>query len=84
MQRTRQPEVVVEAVLDRRADAELHVGKQVHDGRGHHVRRAVAHGGEAILGPRGERRDSVLADLVSVDGHGPKRSAWPLPRGAGD
>ncbi len=50
-QRPRQVEVVVEAVLDRRTDAELRVREELQDGRGHHVRRAVPHGGEPILGP---------------------------------
>ena len=42
-ERARQGEVVVEAVLDGRADAELPLGKQLEHGLGHHVRRAVAH-----------------------------------------
>ena len=42
-QRTRQLHIVVEAVLDRRADGEARAGKEVLHGLGQHVRRAVAH-----------------------------------------
>src|SRR2546427_9785972 len=42
-ERARQVEVVVEAVLDGRADAELPLWKQLEHGFGHHLRRAVAH-----------------------------------------
>ena len=71
-QRAGQVEVVVEAVLDGRTDAELGVGEELEDGRGHHVRRAVAHRGEVILRAGGERRAGVLRDLVSVDCHAPE------------
>ena len=47
-QRSRQLEVVVEAALDGRPDAELRAGEQVHHGLGHDVRRRVAHRVEGI------------------------------------
>ncbi len=74
-QRPRQVEVVVKAILDGRTDAELRVGEELEHGRGHHVCRAVSHRREVILRAGGERRAGVLRDLVSVDCHGPKRSA---------
>ena len=49
-QRAGQLEVVVEAVLDGRADAQLRAGEQVHDGLGHDVRGRVAHRVERIAG----------------------------------
>ena len=74
-QRARQVEVVVEAVLDGRTDAELRLGEELEDGRSHHVRGAVPHGRQAVLRTRRERRGGVLGDLVSVDCHAPKGSA---------
>ena len=47
-QRPRQLEVVVEAVLDGRTDAQLRAGEQVHHRLGHDVRRRVAHRVEGI------------------------------------
>ena len=49
-QRARQLEVVVEAVGDGRADAQLRVGEQVEHRLGHDVRRRVAHGIERVTG----------------------------------
>ena len=74
-QRTRQVEVVVEAVLDGRTDAELRLREELQDGGSHHVRGAVPHGRQAVLRARRERRGGVLGDLVSVDCHAPKGSA---------
>ena len=72
-QRPRQIEVVVEAVLDGRTDAELRVGEDVeHRGR-HHVRRAVAHRGEVVFGPGTQSAaDASWVALVSVDRHAPE------------
>ena len=49
-QRPGQQEVVVEAVGDDRADAQLRAGKQVQDGLGQDVRRRVAHRPELVAG----------------------------------
>ena len=76
-QRPRQVVVVVEAIPDGRTDAELRVREDLEHRRGHHVRGAVPHRGEVILGPGRERGGGVLGDLVSVDRHAPKGSAWP-------
>ena len=46
----RQQEVVVEAVLDGRADAQLGAREQVEDRLGHDVRRRMAHGAELARG----------------------------------
>ena len=71
-QRSRQIEVVVEAVLDGRTDAELRVGEDVeHRGR-HHVRRTVAHRREVVFGAGTQGRGRVLGDFVSVDRHAPE------------
>ena len=51
-QRPRQVEVVVEAVRDRRPDAELGAREQVQHGLGHHVRRRVAHRVERVAARR--------------------------------
>ncbi len=48
----RQVEVVVEAVLDGRPDAEASAREQVHDGLCHHVRRAVTHRIDGGVSPR--------------------------------
>jgi len=55
-ERARHLDVVVEAVLDRRPDAEVRVGEQLLDGGGHHVRSRVTHGRE--------RRTALGVDLV--------------------
>ena len=78
-QRPRQVEVVVEAVLDGRTDAELRVGEDVEHGGRHHVRRAVTHRGEVVLGPGAQGRGRVLGGFVSVDRHGSKGSASGRP-----
>ncbi len=49
-ERARQLEVVVEAIVDRRADAQAGAGEQVQHGLGHDVRRAVAHGVDGRVG----------------------------------
>ena len=49
-ERARQVEVVVEAVLDRRADAQLRAGEQVEHRLGHDVRGRVAHRVEVVVG----------------------------------
>ncbi len=46
----RDVEVVVEAALDRRADAELRLGEELLHGLGHHVRGGVAQDVEAVPG----------------------------------
>ena len=53
-ERARQVEVVVEAVLDRGADAELRAREEVEHGLGHDVRRGVAHRVEVVVGVRVE------------------------------
>ena len=56
------PEVVVEAVLDRRADPEFGVGKGLLDGLGEHVRRRVPDDRPAVIGVGRDRLDlGVLA-----------------------
>ena len=50
-------EVVVEAVLDRRADAELGLGEFLLDGLREHVRRRVADHAAAVVGVRRDRLD---------------------------
>ena len=50
-------EVVVEAVLDRRADAQLGVGEELLHGLGHHVRGGVAQDVQAVLGGDLDRLD---------------------------
>ena len=54
-------EVVVEAVLDRRADAELRVGEELLHGLGHHVRGGVPQDVAAVLAV-----DRDALDLVAV------------------
>ena len=51
-----QLEVVVEAVLDRRADRELGAGEQLRDGLGHDVRRRVAQHVAAFFAVAGDDR----------------------------
>jgi hypothetical protein len=69
-ERAGQVEVVVEAVLDGRTDAELRRGEQFQNGRGHHVGGRMPHGGQVVPQARCERR--LLADIVRVDRHGSK------------
>ena len=58
-------EVVVEAVLDRRADAELGLGEELLHGLGHDVRGGVAQDVQAVLGGDLDRLDLVaVRDLV--------------------
>ncbi len=52
-----QLEVVVEAVLDRRADRVLGAREQLGHGLGHHVRRRVAQDVAALFGPLGDDGD---------------------------
>ena len=69
-QRARQVEVVVEAVLDRRADSQLGVGEHLHHRRGEHVRRAVPHCSQRILRRAGVQQvGGSGSDLVGIDGH---------------
>ena len=75
-QRARQVEVVVEAILDGGADAELRLREDLQDRRGHHVRRRMAHRGQVIPSARVQGGAGVRADLVSVDRHAAKGSAW--------
>ena len=60
-QRPGQLEVVVEAVLDGRADAQLRARKEVHDRLGHDVRRRVAHRVERVAGAGVEQLVGRLA-----------------------
>ena len=78
-QRPRQVEVVVEAVLDGRTDAELRVGEDVEHGGRQHVRRTVTHRREVVFGAGTQGRGRVLGGFVSVDRHGPKGSASARP-----
>ncbi len=62
-------ELVVEAVLDRRADAELGLGEDVLHGLGHDVRRGVAQHHQAV-GVAGQHRldgRALTHRLVEVD-----------------
>ncbi len=69
-----QVEVVVEAVLDRRPDAELRAREQVEHRLGHHVRRGMAHrvelavraGIEQLVGRPAFGRDELLLDLLGL------------------
>ena len=82
-ERARQLEVVVEAILDRRTDAELRSRKQVKDRLGHDVRRRVAHRVELVLGTGvqqllgraalGGLEDSDLRPVRQAARHPPKR-----------
>ena len=68
-ERTRQLEVVVEAVLDRRADRVLALGEHLDHGLGQDVRGGVAHAEEALL-----RRQRLQRRLLAVVlGEGPVR-----------
>ena len=60
----RQVEVVVEAVLDGRADAQAGIGEEREDGLGHHVRGGVAHRVDRGMGARVEQ----LVDRASLGG----------------
>ena len=71
-------EVVVEAVLDDRADAQLHVREQLLDRLGHDMRGGVAHDAEAVFGidrdgfdrvAVAERRAQVAQFAVEADGN---------------
>ena len=64
-------EVVVEAVLDRRPDAQLRLREQVLDGLGEHVRGRVAHDHPAVVAGQGHRFDLValLDDMPEVPQH---------------
>src|SRR5664280_73315 len=69
-QRARQQEVVVEAVVYRRADAELGIGKHAKDSLGHHVCGRVAHGVDLGVSPGIEKllrgaTQNVLEVLLS-------------------
>ena len=75
----RELEVVVEAVLDRRADRDLHARVQLHHRRRQHVRRVVAHERErvvpALLGDDRDvravgQRARQVAHLAAVAGLG--------------
>ena len=58
-------EVVVEAVLDRRADAQLGLGEQLLDGLGQHVRGRVPQDRAALVGARSRRaRPVAVGELV--------------------
>ena len=85
-ERARQQEVVVEAVLDRRPDAELRVREESHDGFRHDMRGGVAHrveirvrtGVEQLL--YGSPNDG-LEVLLAVRGFGAgRRNCRDLPR----
>ncbi len=73
-QRPRQVEVVVEAVLDCRPDAELRAREQVEHRLGHHVRRGMAHrvelavgaGVEQLVGRPAFGRNELLFDLFGL------------------
>jgi hypothetical protein len=64
---SRKVEVVVEAILDRRTDAQPGLRKELNHGGGHHVRRAVTHGREVVLRSGSEGGARVLGDLVGFD-----------------
>ena len=72
----REVEVVVEALLDRRADRHLRAGVELHHRLGHHVRGVVADqvqrlgiafGEDRDLGPVGQRRGEVAQLAVDAD-----------------
>ena len=78
-------EVVVEAVVDRRAEADFRVGAQASHGRRQHVRGGmakhvervrVAVGEHAKRAARAERRDEVLEHAVHLDGDGGQEEAF--------
>ncbi len=64
-------EVVVEAVLDRRPDAQLRLREQVLDGLGEHVGGRVPHDHPAVIAVQGHRLDLValLDDMAEVPEH---------------
>jgi hypothetical protein len=64
-------EVVVEAVLDRRPDAQLRLREQVLDGLGEHVRGRVPHDHPAVVAGQGHRLDLValLHGMAEVAQH---------------
>ena len=75
----RELEVVVEAVVDRRADGDLHAGIEVHHRGGEHVRRVVADqrqrvrravGDDLHLRLVGQRAGEVAQLAVDLDGQG--------------
>jgi hypothetical protein len=68
-QRSRQVEVVVEAVADGRTDAQLRVGEDLEHGRGHDVRGRMAHRVQRVMGARIQQLRRGGADLISVEGH---------------
>jgi hypothetical protein len=77
---TGQFEVVVEAVLDGRADRELGAGEQPGDGLGHHVRRGVSEHVASLVGPRRDDRHRCAVvqrcgevGLGAVDDRGDRR-----------
>ena len=74
---SRQVEVVVEAVADGGTDAQLGVGEQLKHGRRHDVRGRMPHRVERCVGTRIEQLRRGGADLISVDGHGPKEYRKP-------
>ena len=86
----REFEVVVEAVLDGRADRELGAREQLRDGLGHHVRRRVAQHVPAGVGvARDDRHDITVVelgreiDLLAVDRRGDGRLPQPAADGRG-
>jgi hypothetical protein len=76
-ERAREVEVVVEPVVDGRADPETRAGEEVEHRLGHHVRRGVAHGVELAVRPgveqflrrpaiRGERDQLLRLDSPTL------------------
>src|SRR5262249_54145821 len=57
-------DVVVEAVLDGRAEGELHSGKQPHDGAGHDVGAAMAKDVEGLAVLLGEDLEGEFVPLT--------------------
>jgi hypothetical protein len=85
-ERLRHVEVVVEAVLHRRADAELGLGEQVLHGLRHHVRGGVPQNGPAILAgdvhrldlvTLGERRRQIPQGAIDAGGDHGARGGLP-------
>jgi hypothetical protein len=81
-------EVVVEAVRDRRADAELRLGEEVLDGLGEHVRGGVPQDGPAVVGVDRDRLDAVAVlghprQVPQVDLVDPHRDRVPAQLQAG-
>ena len=86
-------EVVIEAVFDRRAKRELHVGKELHHGSSHHVGAGVSHDRQRVLILGGQDRDlrrsvlgqaSVESDNLTVEACGDGRLGQARPDACGE